>query len=196
VKRNPWTYKASDESHTMRWKTQKEKDWLHALVHESGHAIIASLKEITCHGVFLKQFPLKASVLVNPLPQPSAMSNDLRLYLAAGSAAEKTVFGEADLEGSGADRLLFGEPQGTTFDEKVTEAEAILSDKKPQIERLAARLHEIVEGANGDFNGFPIQQVNQPGSAATEDFWVLLNKSELAEEIGSEGTIGSNLRFT
>jgi len=165
----------------LSWKTQTEEDWCHALIHESGHAVMAALQTIPCYGIFLKQTKMKACALIEPLPLSSELSDKHFLFLAAGSAAERNTFGKADLEGSRDDRWLFGKRQGTTFDEKVTEAEAILMNKKPLIERLASRLDEIVKKADGDFSSFRVQRVNAGG--VIENYWVLLCEKELKEEL-------------
>ncbi len=163
----------------LNWENRMRRDWSHAYIHESGHAVMAALQTIRCYGIFLLQGTIKACALIDPLPQPLALSNELRLFLAAGSAAERNTLGIADFEGSADDRRLFGNPQGITFDEKVKEAEAILFNKKPIIERLASRLHEIVKKAHGDFSGFRPQQAGMGG--VIRDYWVLLCKEELKE---------------
>jgi hypothetical protein len=165
----------------LNWQDEMNGDWSHAYIHESGHAVMAALQTIRCYGIFLLQGTIKACALIDPLPQPLALSNELRLFLASGSAAERICFGNADLQGSGDDRRLFGNPKGVTFDDKVIEAEAILLNEKPTIERLASRLHEIVKKANGDFNGFRPQQAGMGG--IIRDYWVLLCKEELQEEL-------------
>lgn len=171
----------------LNWGDKMNEDWSHAYIHESGHAVMAILQTIRCHGIFLLQGTIKACALVDPLPHPLALSNEHRLFLAAGSAAERITFRCACLEGSGDDRRLFGNPPGITFDEKVTEAEAILLNKKPIIERLASRLHEIVKKANGDFSGFRPQQAGMGG--VIRDYWVLLCKEELREELKDVGLV-------
>jgi hypothetical protein len=165
----------------LSWRTQAERDWCHALIHESGHALMAAIQTIRCYGIFLKQTKIKACALIEPLPAPSGLSNKHYLFLAAGSAAERNTYGEADFEGSRDDRKLFGSPQGTTFDGKVTEAEAILQTKKTLIENLASRADEIVKRAGGDFSSLRVQRVDTCG--VIEDYWVLLSEQELIEEL-------------
>ena len=163
----------------LSWRTQAERDWCHALIHESGHAVMAAMQTIRCFGIFLKQKKIKACALIEPLP--GALSDRHYLFLAAGSAAERNAYGKADCEGSRDDRKLFGNPQGTTFDQKVREAEAILLTNSQIIEKLAARVDEIVKRAGGDFNSFRVQKVTMDG--VIEDFWVLLCEDELKEEL-------------
>ena len=158
-----------------------ESDWHRAFVHESGHAIMAAMQTIPSYGIFLQKPKGKACNPIDPLPPPSDLSDKLRLYLAAGNAAERIIFVEPDLAGSGQDRKLFGNPQGVTFDEKVKEAEAILLNKRPIIERLASRLHELVKKADYDFSRFRSRPVNSGG--VIEDYWVLLCEKELKEEL-------------
>ena len=73
---------------------------------------------------------MRAAALVEPLPAPSDLSNRHYLFLAAGSAAERNTFGDADFDGSRDDRRLFGSPQGATFDGKVNVPE-FLFDMRP-----------------------------------------------------------------
>jgi hypothetical protein len=165
----------------LSWRTPEEKDWCHALIHESGHAVMAALQRIHCYGIFLRQAGMRAAALIEPLPAPSDLSNGHYLFLVAGSAAERNTLGEADFDGSRDDRRLFGSPQGATFDGKVTEAEAILQTKKALIENLASRVDAVVKRAAGDFSSFRVQKTNFGG--VIEDFWVLLNEQELIEEL-------------
>lgn len=163
------------------WRTPAEKDWCHALIHESGHAVMAALQGIRCYGIFLKQIGMRAAALIEPLPVHSGLSDGHYLFLAAGSAAERNTFGEADFDGSSDDRRLFGSPQAATFDGKVTEAEAILQTEKALIENLASRVDAIIKRADGDFGSLRVQRTNFGG--VIEDFWILLNEQELLEEL-------------
>ena len=158
-----------------------EDDWFRAFVHESGHAIMGAKQMIRCYGVFLIQQPLKACVLADPLPPPSELSNELRLYLAAGSEAELIIFKNADPAGSAQDRKFFGNPSITTFEEKRDEAEALLFDKKSLIEGLGSRLHEIYKQSGGDFSHLRVQRAGM-GDNFT-DYWVLLSEEELKSEL-------------
>ena len=142
---------------------------------------MAATQGIRCYGIFLKQIGMRAAALIEPLPVHSGLSDGHYLFLAAGSAAERNAFGEADFDGSRDDRRLFGSPQGTTFDGKVTEAEAILRTKEALIESLASRVDAVVKRADGDFSSFRVQKVNLSG--VVEDVWVLLNEQELMEEL-------------
>jgi len=142
---------------------------------------MAALQGIRCHGIFLKQIGMRAAALIEPLPVHCGLSDGHYLFLAAGSAAERNTFGEADFDGSRDDRRLFGSPQGATFDGKITEAEAILQTKKALIKNLASRVDATVKRANGDFGSLRVQKVNLSG--VIEDFWVLLNEQELMEEL-------------
>jgi hypothetical protein len=160
-------------------RRKMEGDWPRAFIHESGHAIMATMQKIRCHGIFLRQRRIKACNLIDPLPPPSGMSDKHYLYLAAGSAAEQIAIGDQDFLGSRKDREYFGNPPGTTFEEKVREAELILSKKKRLITTLASKLEEIVKKANGDFTYFPTQKVD--AGDGIEVYWVLLSEDELKE---------------
>jgi hypothetical protein len=160
------------------WETQSEKDWWHALIHESGHAVMGTLQGVRCHGVFVIKQTVKACILTPPMPKSSDLSDELRLYLAAGSAAERVVFGKEDVGASRGDREIFGNSQDVTFDVKITEAEKILSNEKSTLEKLASRLFDLVKSADGDFTSFRSQLAGQEGGPI-EDHWVLLNEEEL-----------------
>jgi len=161
-------------------------DWVQAFTHESGHAVMAAVQSVHCYGVFLRKSPLKATALIPRLPQPSEQTNGHRLFLAAGSAAETIILGKAYLPGSKEDRRVFGNPQGTTFDEKVTEAQPILLKQKPRIERLASRLYDMYKNSGGDFSGFRSQPVDL-GEGVNIDHWVLLDEEELKAELNDVG---------
>jgi hypothetical protein len=107
------------------------------------------------------------------------------LFLAAGSAAETIVLGKAYLPGSKEDRRIFGNPQGTTFDEKIAEAEPILLKQKPRIERLASRLYNMYKESGGDFIGFRSQLADL--GEGIKDHWVLLDEEELKAELKDVG---------
>lgn len=159
-----------------------EEDWFRAFIHESGHAIMAVMQTIRCHGIFLQQPKIKACSLIDPLPPPSGLSNKHFLYLAAGSAAELVVLGDQDSEGSQEDRRLFGTPLSITFEEKIKEAEAILLNKKLLIKTLASKLDDMVKKADGDFRCFRVQKVDA-GYGIHANYWVLLCEEELKEEL-------------
>jgi hypothetical protein len=164
------------------WKTQSEKDWWHALIHESGHAVMGTLQGVRCHGVFIIKKTVKACILTPPMPKSSDLSDELRLYLAAGSAAERVVFGKEDVGASRSDREIVGKPQDVTFDAKITEAEKILSNEKSTIERLASSLFDLVKSADGNFSSFRSQLAGLEGGPI-EDHWVLLNEEELKTQL-------------
>ena len=163
-------------------------DWLRAFTHESGHAVMAAVQSVHCHGIFLRKSPMIATALVPPLPPPSEQTNGHRLFLAAGSAAEQVIFHKADSSASREDRRIFGNPQGTNFDEKVAEAEPILSEKKPRIERMAARLYGMYQKSGGDFSAFPSRLVDM--GEGVINHWVLLNEDELKQELKDIGQSG------
>jgi hypothetical protein len=136
------------------------------------------------------QFSIGVTSTATLGPKLDPPSNGHRLYLAAGSAAEKVIFREADLQASGQDRRLFGNPQDTTFDEKVAEAEVILLKLKPRLERLAYRLDGMYKESGGDFSGFRSQQADL--GDGIKDHWVLLDEEELKEELKDVDEAGRN----
>ncbi|HXM97522.1 MAG TPA: hypothetical protein VN982_03515 [Candidatus Dormibacteraeota bacterium] len=164
------------------WKTESEKDWWHALIHESGHAVMGTLQCVRCHGVFIIKKMVKACILNPRMPKSSDLSDELRLYLAAGSAAERIVFGKEDVGASRGDREIFGNLQDGAFDAKITEAEKILSSEKSTIERLASLLFDMVKSADGNFTSFR-SQLAGPVGGPIEDHWVLLNEEELKTQL-------------
>ncbi len=171
------------EIHTMpHGETQSEKDWWQAFIHESGHAIMGTLQHVRCFGVFIQKEKVKVCVLTASLPKPSTLTDQMRLYLAAGSAAERVILGNENIEASRGDREIFGNPVDTTFEEKVAEGEILLLKEKPTLERLAWHLFDLVKRADGNFHGFRSQQ-SGPKGGPYEDYWVLLNDEELKAEL-------------
>ena len=143
---------------------------------------MGTLQGVLCHGVFIIKKTVKACILTPPMPKSSDLSDELRLYLAAGSAAERVVFGKEDVGASRNDREIFGTPQGAAFEAKITGAEKLLSKEKRTLERLALHLFDLVRSADGNFSSFRSQSAGPP-AGPIEDYWVLLNEEELKAQL-------------
>jgi hypothetical protein len=164
----------------------KDDDWFRAFVHEGGHATVAKMHAIRCYGIFLLQKPkIKACTLVDPLPSPLELSPEQRLYLAAGSAAERLILGKPDHNAAGEDRRIFGQTGDETFEGKVEEAEALLAEKKALIEGLAATLYKLYQNAGGNFSGFREQRAGVGSNISL--YWVLLCEEELRDALKDVG---------
>ena len=141
------------------WEKKLEDEWGRALVHESGHALMAVLQGIVCHGIYFLKDGKKACALINPLPQPSEYSRKHYLFLAAGSAAEQITLGDQDYVASKSDRLLYGNHTAPSFEESVREACAILLGNARHLMRLVSTMKENIRQADYNFSHLPERDV-------------------------------------
>ncbi|HEV2395806.1 MAG TPA: hypothetical protein VGS27_02540 [Candidatus Sulfotelmatobacter sp.] len=111
-------------------------------VHESGHAVMAVLQGIQCHGVFLAYEPdtsdsiQEARFCVLCGNKPPWQKADY-LQSAAGAAAEKLFFGEYNRSASEDDREVFSPPGAPEWEATVDEAKMILSESPDVITKMA-----------------------------------------------------------
>lgn len=97
-------------------------DWERAFAHESGHALMAVLQGIPCHGICFERDSGKFRTLT-PLPSPGELSKKDYLVFAASTAAEILLCRFADSEvastawtqlGAASDGHYFQTPEATT----------------------------------------------------------------------------------
>jgi len=157
-----------------------EKEWGRAFVHESGHAVMATLQEIPCHGVYYQRSEKggKFCTLIPPKPAPERTQKDY-LFLAAGSAAENLIYKDHDEEAAGADRKDFDLPDSPVFDEVVEHASRILRAKRRHLKRLISMLKARVRQVDYDLDRLP--EVGMDGS--DQRYLRLLAKEELEEAV-------------
>src|SRR5271168_5052308 len=117
------------------WEEKMEEVYGRAFVHESGHALMAVLQEIPCHGIYYEKDSSKFCALVEPLPPPSDLSKKHYLFLAASTAAEQITYGDQDDDGGNSDKKDFGNPGAPPLQATINEAQAILLGKARQLKR-------------------------------------------------------------
>ena len=145
-----------------------------ALVHESGHALMAVLQGITCLGICFDREEEKFCALGPPPKPPEQWSRQDYLFSAAGVAAEKVIYGrDHDSGGAGADQKDFESSNAPPFEQTVSEAYEILSGEDMKLKRLTSRLMARVKGLGFNFMSLPRTEANG------KRFPVLLNREEL-----------------
>jgi hypothetical protein len=158
------------------WEQRMEEEWGHALVHESGHALMATLQEILCHGVYYQRSEKggKFCTLIPPKPADERTKKDY-LFLAAGSAAENLIYKDHDEEASGADRKDFDLPDSPVFDRALEDASKVLVAKRRHLKRLVSMLKAKVRQVDYDLDRLP--EVGMDGS--DQRYLRLIGKEEL-----------------
>jgi len=154
----------------MDWEKVMEEQWGRAFVHESGHALMAVLKGIPCHGIYYSKAVQKFCAITD-LPPISDYSHSHYLFLASSSAAERIIYGKEDEERANADRQPFS-----------TEAYEILLNKKRQLKKLVSILKAKARQADLDMNA--LLETGMEGS--DHKFAVLLPKQELENAVQSK----------
>lgn len=157
-----------------------EKEWERAFVHESGHALMATLQEIPCHGVYYQRSENggKFCTLIPPKPSDDRTTKDY-LFSAAGSAAEKLIYGNHDEQAAGADQSDFDSPDSPSFDEAVEDASQILFTRRRHLKRLISMLKAKVRQVGFDLGRLP--DMGMDGS--DQRYLMLLSKDELESAV-------------
>lgn len=118
-----------------------EEAVVRALVHESGHAVVAVLQQIRCDGVFYLKDKKKFCAIAY---LPPKLLQEHYLFYAGGVAAERIFYGKEEYGPSEADKSVFDTVGAPIFDITVNEIQPILLDRRKEIEMLTARLIEKV----------------------------------------------------
>ena len=151
-----------------------ESDVEQALVHESGHGLMAVVQGITCSGICFDRDEGKFCALGPPPKPPEQMSMKDYLFSAAGVAAEKVIYGrDHGSRGAGADRKDFESFNAPPFEQTVSEAYEILSGEGMRLTRLTSRLMAKVKELGFNFSSLPTTEANG------KRLPVLLNREEL-----------------
>ena len=117
-----------------------ETNWGRALVHESGHALIAVLQAIPCHGIFWNKTINKFCVLADVPADFNEYSQSHFLFSTAGSAAETVIYGDKDEDAAKSDKLPFETANAPAFERVLDEAHDIVSTNRRKLRRLVSLL--------------------------------------------------------
>ncbi len=121
--------------------------------HESGHTIMATLKQIPYRGIAYNKDAELFCTLTHITVKPSEHTQDHYLYFASGVAAERILFGQdEEFEGGKDDRKFFENVGAPDFESTVSQAEAILFTRKNTIEHLVAVLKATVKRIGFNFD--------------------------------------------
>jgi hypothetical protein len=139
-----------------------ENDWKEALAHESGHALMAILHGIPCHGICFQRDIEGGQFCALLGSSPEEKSYADYLVSAAGVAAE-------------ADRADFAYPLAPTFEEAVDRAKTILAREKSKLDRLIGALNDKLRSV-----GFDLSLLPETGMDGTNKrYLILLSRDEL-----------------
>jgi hypothetical protein len=169
------------ESSTMvNWEQKMEQEWGRAFVHESGHALMAVLQEILCHGIYYQRTEKggKFCTLIPPKAASERAKKDY-LFLAAGAAAETLVYGNHDEDAAGADKRDFDQPNSPAFEESLKEASELLYNKRRHLKRLVSMLKATVRKVDYDMRR--LTELGMDGS--DQRYSMLLSKEELGNAV-------------
>lgn len=150
--------------------------WGRAFVHESGHAVMAVLQEISCSGIY---YNLTEDKFCNvpDLPDADAYTRRDYLYLTAGTAAENLIYGDPG-DGANLDKeCYFENPAAPSWEKTFNESEQILSASLGQLKSVVARLHATLNKAKGRIAFLP--QIGMDGTDTK--FAVLMDGEELED---------------
>lgn len=169
-----------ESSTLVNWEQKMEQEWGRAFVHEAGHALMAVLQGILCHGIYYQRTEKggKFCTLIPP-KSPSERTKEDYLFLAAGAAAENLVYGDHDEGAAGGDKRDFDQPNSPTFEECLKETLKILSGKRRHLKRLRSMLKMTVRKVDYDLGR--LTELGMDGS--DQRYLMLLSKEELANAV-------------
>lgn len=159
----------------MDWEEKMEQDWGPVFAHESGHALMALLQGIPCHGVYFEKGTGGGRFCALSANPSDKRSNKDYLISAAGVAAELLIYPNQNSEGAEADRKDFGSLDAPSFEGTVNEACLILSGERGRLENLISELKTRVRSVDFDLGRLP--EVGMDGS--DRRYLTLLNEKEL-----------------
>jgi hypothetical protein len=151
-----------------------EAQWGRALVHESGHVLMAVQQKIPCDGIYyMKTYRKLCNVAY--LPPVSRYSTEHFLFHSAGSAAELLTYGDNDDEAAKSDRLPFKSVGAPDFEETVNKSCSILTKQSVLLESLISTLKSKCLQIGLDFDALPETSI----AGVDGKLGVLLSKQEL-----------------
>ena len=159
----------------MDWEEEMELNWGPTIAHESGHALMALLQGIPCHGIYFERGEdggRFCALFANPSDKRSKKDY---LVSAAGVAAELLIYPNQNSEGAEADHADFGSSDAPSFEDIVNEACLILAVERRRLENLISKLKTRVRSVDFDLSRLP--EVGMDGS--DRRYLTLLNEKEL-----------------
>ena len=163
------------------WNKVLEETWGRALVHESGHALMAVLLGIPCHGIHYDKTANKFCAITD-LPPESEYSNKHYSFLTASSAAELIIYGNQDEDGAKSDRMSFQNAGAPSLQDTLNEAHAVLLVNRRKLKRLVSKLKAKCRKV--DLNLAALPETGMVNS--DHKFGVLLSQQELEDAVRSE----------
>jgi hypothetical protein len=157
-----------------------EEKWGRVLVHESGHALMAVLKGIHCHGIYYDRTANQFCALTDPTPEPEHLKKHY-MCSAAGAAAELVIYGNRDEEDATSDRSAFQGAGAPSFQDTLNEAQALLRGSEGKLRRLVSKLKSKCLQVDLDLGALP--EVGLDGS--DHKFAVLMPRDELESVLRS-----------
>lgn len=157
-----------------------EQEWGHAFVHESGHALMAILQAIPCHGICYQKDG-DSGKFCTLVPPKSAVGRTTKeyLFLAGGVAAEKLIYNNHDEQTAEADMRDFDSPGAPAFDTTTSKALEILSSRRRHLKRLVSLLKAKARQADFDLASLP--EVGMDGS--DKRYRILLGEEEIRDAV-------------
>jgi hypothetical protein len=123
--------------------------------------------------------PKEGQVLYPEPKPPSERTQEGHLFLAAGAAAEKLVYGDHDEDAAEADKRDFDQPNSPAFEKYLKEASEILYSKRRHLKRLRSMLKATVRKVDYDLGR--LTDLGMDGS--DQRYLMLLSKEELGNAV-------------
>jgi hypothetical protein len=163
------------------WEKVLEETWGRALVHESGHALMAALQEIPCRGIYYDKTARKFSVIAD-LPMESEYTKKHYIFLTASSAAELVTYGNQDEDAAKSDRLAFQKAGAPSIEDTLNEARTMLLENKRKLKRLVSKLKAKCREVDLNLGALPETEMD----GSDHKFGILLSKQELEDAVRSK----------
>ena len=155
-----------------------EEDIVRALIHESGHAVVAVLQEIPCDGIYYLKDRKRFCTIAYFPPE---LLKEHYLFYAGGVAAERIFYGKEECGPSKADKSVFDKAGAPVFENTVNEIQPILLGKKKEMDTLKAKL--IPKVAQGGIGLCLLPDTYKSLNGTDERCALLLSKVELENVI-------------
>jgi hypothetical protein len=162
------------------WEKKMEEEWGRPFVHESGHALIAVLEGIPCHGICFEkgEGAGKFCALLAATP-PDEKSKSNYLVSVAGAAAEMLVYGNHDEKAAGTDRKDFDGANAPSPETTASEVSLILAGKRRQLKRLISMLKSKARAVDFDLTRLPERTMD----GSDKRYLILLSKEEVESAV-------------